>query len=135
MPFLLDTNVLSEPVKPAPNAKLVQWLADHDDEVVVSVLTLGEIVKGIQMMAVGKRRRQMETWLADIEQWATGRLLPVDAAVMREWGAYCAKQSKRGRVLDVMDSLLAATALTHGLTLASRNLVDFPDVPGVNPWQ
>jgi predicted nucleic acid-binding protein len=54
---------------------------------------------------------------------------------MREWGADCAKQSKRGRVLDVMDSLLAATALTHGLTLASRNLVDFPDVPGVNPWQ
>jgi len=135
MPYLLDTNVLSEPVKPSPNPKLLRWLARHDAEVFVSVLTLGEIVKGIQMMPSGKRRQRMEEWLAEIEQWAANRLVPVDAAVMREWGAHAARQSKQGRVLDVMDSLLAATALSHGLTLASRNLADFPDVPAVNPWQ
>jgi predicted nucleic acid-binding protein len=131
---LLDTNVLSEPVKPRPDPKLVRWLARHDADVLISVLTLGEIVKGIQMMPSGKRRQRMEAWLGEIEQWAADRLVPVDAAVMREWGAYCANQSKQGRVLDVMDSLLAATALTHGLTLASRNVADFPDVPSMNPW-
>lgn len=135
MRFLLDTNVLSEPVKPAPNQKLVRWLADNDADALISVLTLGEIVKGIQRLPAGKRRRRMEAWLAEIEQWAADRLVSVDAAVMREWGVYCAQQSKQGRVLDVMDSLLAATALTHGLTIASRNLADFPDVPGLDPWQ
>ena len=135
MPYLIDTNVLSEPAKPAPNAKLLRWLADHDAELLISVLTLGEIVKGIELMSSGKRRRAMERWFEQIEEWATDRVLPVDAEVMRAWGAYYAKQSKRGRALDVMDSLLAATALTHGLTIASRNLTDFPDVPGVNPWE
>jgi predicted nucleic acid-binding protein len=125
---------LSEPVKPRPDPKLVRWLARHDADVLISALTLGEIVKGIQMMPSGKRRQRMETWLAEIEQWAGGRLVPVDAAVTRAWGAYYAEQLKQGRALDVMDSLLAATALTHGLTLASRNLADFPDVPAVNPW-
>ena len=135
MPYLLDTNVISEPSKPAPNPKLVQWLADHDAELLISVLTLGEIVKGIELMSAGKRRRQMEKWFEEIEEWATGRVVPVDAEVMRAWGTYYAKQMKRGRGLDVMDSLLAATALAHGLSIASRNLADFPDVPGVNPWE
>ncbi len=135
MRFLLDTNVVSEPAKPAPSAKLLRWLARHDAGAAVSVLTLGEIVKGIQLMPAGKRRQKMEAWFTDFEQWAADRLLPVDADVMRQWGAYFARQSKQGRVLDVIDSLLAASALTHGLTLATRNLADFPDVPGVNPWE
>ena len=135
MPYLLDTNVLSEPAKPTPNAKLVSWLAEHDADVLISVLTVGEIVKGIELMPSGKRRRQMERWFEEIEDWATGRVVPVDTEVMRVWGLYYAKQLKRGRVLDVMDSLLAATALAHGLTIASRNLTDFPDVPGLNPWE
>src|SRR5262245_61865058 len=130
MRFLLDTNVLSEPIKPSPNQRVVRWLADHDVDAGISVLTLGEIVKGIHLMSAGKRRLRTEAWLADIEQH---RLVPIDAAVMREWGVYYAKQSKQGRVLDVMDSLLAATALAHGLTIASRNIDDFPDVPGLNP--
>ncbi len=100
MRFLLDTNVLSEPIKPVPDAKLVRWLARYDADAAVSVLTLGEIVKGIQMLPTGKRRQKMEAWLADIEQWAAGRLVLVDATVMREWGVYCAKQSKHGRVLE-----------------------------------
>jgi predicted nucleic acid-binding protein len=135
MRFLLDTNVVSEPIKPAPAPKLMRWLTRHDSDVLVSVLTLGEIVKGIHMMPAGKRRQRMEAWLTDVERWATGRLVPVDAGVMREWGAYYARQAKQGHALDVMDSLLAATALTHGLTIASRNLAGFPDVPGVNPWK
>jgi predicted nucleic acid-binding protein len=135
MRFLVDTNVVSESIKPAPSPKLLCWLTDHNDDVFVSVLTLGEIVKGIEMMPAGKRRGRTEKWFDEIEQWAVNRLLQVDAQIMRVWGAYYARQSRQGRVLDVMDSLLAATAITHGLTVASRNLSDFPDVPGVNPWE
>jgi hypothetical protein len=135
MPYLLDTNVVSEPAKPTPSAKLIGWLADHDAEVLISVLTLGEIVKGIELLPSGKRRRQMERWFEEIEEWATDRVVPLDAEVMRLWGKYYAKQLKRGRTLDLMDSLLAAAALAHGLTIVSRNLADFPDVPGVNPGE
>lgn len=134
MPYLLDTNVVSKPAKPTPSAKLFRWLSDHDAEVLISVLTLGEIVKGIELMPLGKRRRKMERWFEEIEDWASARILPVDMEVMRVWGEYYAKQLTRGRALDVMDSLLAATALAHGLTVASRNTSDFPDVPVVNPW-
>ncbi len=135
MNYLLDTNVLSEPAKPSPNIKLIRWLSDHDAHVLVSVLTLGEIVKGIELLPAGKRRVKLEGWFEEIEEWASGRLIHVDAEVMRTWGKYYARHLKRGLALDVMDSLLSATALAHGLTIASRNENDFPDVPVMNPWE
>lgn len=134
MNYLADTNVLCEPIKLRPNAKLVEWLTDNDSQLLVSVLTLGEIPKGIELLPVGKRRREMQAWFERIEAWAEDRLLPIDEEVMRTWGTYYARHLKRGRSLDVIDSLLSATALTHGLTVASRNSADLPDVPLVNPW-
>ena len=134
MNYLVDTNVLCEPTKPVPDAKLVPWLAANDAHLFVSVLTLGEILKGIEIMPAGKRRRQMQAWFERIEDWATDRLLPIDWEVMRVWGAYYGRHLKRGRTLDVMDSLLGATALAHGLTVATRNGADFPELPLVNPW-
>jgi hypothetical protein len=77
----------------------------------------------------------MESWFDELNQWSSGRAIPVDAEVMRVWGKYYATQSRRGHAVDVIDSLLAATALAHELTVATRNLADFPGVPTVNPWQ
>ena len=134
MNYLVDTNVLCEPTKPVPDAKLVRWLEANDAHLFVSVLTLGKILKGIELMPAGKRRRQMQAWFDRIEDWAADRLLAIDWEVMRNWGIYYARHLKRGRTLDVIDSLLGATALTHGLTVATRNGTDFPEVPLVNPW-
>ena len=134
MNYLIDTNVLCEPAKPKPNAKVMDWLTDNDSHLLVSVLTLGEILKGIELLPTGKRRRAMQAWFERIEAWAEDRLLPIDQDVMRTWGTYYARHLKRGRTLDVIDSLLGATALTHGLTVSTRNSGDFPEVPLVNPW-
>ena len=135
MNSLVDTNVLCEPAKPKPNAKVMDWLTDNDSHLLVSVLTLGEILKGIELLPTGKRRREMQAWFERIEAWAEDRLLPIDQDVMRTWGTYYARHLKRGRTLDVIDSLLGATALTHGLTVATRNGGDFLEVPLVNPWE
>ena len=134
MNYLVDTNVLCEPAKPKPNPKVMDWLTDNDSHLLVSVLTLGEILKGIELLPTGKRRRAMQAWFERIEAWAEDRLLPIDQDVMRTWGTYYARHLKRGRTLDVIDSLLGATALTPGLTVATRNGSDFPEVPLVNPW-
>ena len=134
MNYLVDTNVLCEPAKRTPDSKVLDWLANNDSHLLVSVLTLGEILKGIELLPAGKRRREMQAWFERIEAWAKDRLLPIDQDVMRTWGAYYARHLKRGRTLDVIDSLLSATAMTHGLTVATRNGTDFPEVPLVNPW-
>ena len=134
MNYLVDSNVLCEPAKPKPNPKVMDWLTDNDSHLLVSVLTLGEILKGIELLPTGKRRRAMQAWFERIEAWAEDRLLPIDQDVMRTWGTYYARHLKRGRTLDVIDSLLGATALTHGLTVATRNGSDFPEVLLVSPW-
>jgi predicted nucleic acid-binding protein len=100
----------------------------------LSVLTLGEIRKGIEMLAHGKRQLALRTWLdVDLPAFFTGRVLPVDAAVADRWGKIAAGA---GRPLGVVDSLLAATAATHSLQLVTRNVRDFIAIPitTVNPW-
>ena len=135
MPYLLDTNVLSESAKAIPDPAVVEWLADHDAELHVSVLSLGEMLKGIDLMDQGKRRREIEQWYQRIERWAVNRLLAVDSGTMAKWGEFYAKHQLSGRKLGLMDSLLGATALQHGLILVTRNTADFPeDVAVLNPW-
>lgn len=136
MAYLIDTNVLCESSKPQPDSAVVQWLADHDAELAISVLSLGEMLRGIYLMDRGKRREEIERWYRRIERWAAGRILPVDTAVTHTWALFCAKQQRTGRKLPAMDSLIAATAIEHHLTLVTRNLADFPaDLPVFNPWQ
>jgi predicted nucleic acid-binding protein len=129
------TNVLCESSKPQPAASVLQWLADHDAELAISALSLGEMLKGIHLMDRGKRRLKIESWCRRIERWASGRVLPVDSAVIHTWASFYAKHQRAGRKLPAMDSLIAATALQHQLTLVTRNTDDFPhDVPIFNPW-
>ena len=135
MSYLVDANILCESSKAQPETAVLQWLADHDAELHVSVLSLGEMLKGIHLMAAGNRRHQIDRWYQRIERWAAKRLLVVDASVMIAWGCFYAKHQRAGRKLPLMDSLLAATALQHQLTIVTPNTTDFPaDVPVLNPW-
>jgi len=137
--FLLDTNVISEfNRRGQPDPLVLHWLETADPEsLYVSVLTIGEIRLGIELLPPSKRRSDLEQWLEmELPEWFEGRVLPVDQSVAERWGLLRAQGQTRGRPLSVIDALLAATALQHGLTLVSRNVSDF-SVVGldlVNPW-
>ena len=135
MGWLLDTDVLSESSNSRPDEGVMSWLDAHDHEVYLSTISLGEIIKGIELLASGKRRKEIEHWFSRIERWAGPRLLAPTGDVMRAWGRLCARHERKGRRLPVLDSLIAATALAHGLTLVTRNTKDYPaDVPVFDPW-
>jgi predicted nucleic acid-binding protein len=136
MGYLLDTDVLSESSNPNPNEAVMDWLDDHDHEAYLSTISLGEIVKGIELLPIGKRKKEIASWFERLERWSENRLLPPTAQVMREWGSLCARHQRKGRRLPVLDSLIAATALVHGLVLVTRNTSDYPaEVSLINPWK
>lgn len=138
MSFLLDTNVVSEWVKPMPNAGLASWLAEVDeDRTFLSAVTIAELRYGIERLAIGKRRRHLDEWLTnDLLMRFEGRVLPVDAAVADACGRVVARSAKLGRPLAAIDALIAATAQLHQLTLVTRDTCDFAHVLGtvLNPW-
>jgi predicted nucleic acid-binding protein len=135
MAWLLDTDVLSESSNPRPNEQVMAWLDAHDNDLHLSTISLGEMVKGIELLPAGKRKREIGAWFGRLERWAGPRLLAPTDKVMREWGRLCARHERRGRRLPVLDSLIAATALAHDLTLVTRNTGDYPgEVPVLNPW-
>jgi predicted nucleic acid-binding protein len=137
--FLIDTNVLSEYNRPGtPNAGVRRWLETADRlSQHVSVITMAEIKKGIELLAPGKRRSQLEQWLTeDLESWFGGRVIPVDRLVADRWASLVARNVRTGRPLPTIDSLIAATALFHGLTVVTRNSPDFETagISTLNPW-
>lgn len=138
MSFLLDTNVVSEWVKPRPEPRVVAWLADVDeDRVFISVVTLGEIRHGVERLPASRRRTRLDEWLRrDVPLRFEARILPVDAAIADAWGTIVARRERDGRSIGVLDALLAATAEVHGLTLVTRNAADFrTSVSAVfDPW-
>ena len=137
--FLLDTNVLSEFSRAgAPDRRVKDWIRNAPQETLyVSVLTFAEIRRGIALLPTGKRRAQLEEWLAEdlLESFGT-RLLPVTRLIADRWAALSADAQLRGRPLAVADGLIAATAIEHDLTLVTRNVRDFADTGTVilNPW-
>lgn len=135
MGYLLDTDVLSESSNPKPDEAVMSWLDAHDHETYLSTISLGEMVKGIELLAAGKRKKEIAAWFERLDRWSENRLLSPTAKVMREWGHLCARQQRKGRRLPVLDSIIAATALTHDLVLVTRNTADYPsEVPMINPW-
>jgi len=137
--FLLDTNCISEMVRPDAEPGVIEWLEAADEEALyLSVLTIGEIRKGVAMVAHGKRRTRLETWLQlELPSRFEGRILPVEAAVADRWGRLAAQAKVSGKALSIIDGLLAATALHHNLTLVSRNSKDFSGTHAsvLNPWE
>lgn len=138
MSFLLDTNVISEWMKPRPNPGVVAWLADVDeDRTFVSVITLTELRYGIERMAAGNRRKRLDEWLQDeLPLRFEGRILLIDPDVADACGKIVARSEAVGRRMEVMDAFLAATAEVHRLAVVTRNASDFrPVVSNVlNPW-
>ena len=135
MSYLLDTNVLSELRRKTPNAGVVEWFAQRPASTLyLSVLTLGELRKGVEGMADASRRTALLDWLeAELPIFFTGRILPIDVQVADRWGRLVAAA---GRPVPAIDSLLAATAAHHGLSLVTRNVRDFADfgLEVINPW-
>ena len=138
--FLIDTNVLSEYNRlTGPDSGVKRWLeATPRSSQYVSVITLAEIQKGIELLAEGKRRAQLEQWLRQgLEAWFSGRVLSVDREVAGRWASLVAQGVRTGRPLPTVDSLIAATALAHGFTIVTRNVRDFEaaGVATLNPWE
>jgi predicted nucleic acid-binding protein len=134
MPYLVDANVLSEPTKPEPRAKVVDWLAMHERELVVDSIILGEVLMGVLALPIGRKRARLEDWFEMVA--ATIECLPWDAAVSRRWAGLVVGLKRRGQTIPLLDGMIAATALQHGLTLATRNVRHFEKVGVklVNPF-
>ena len=137
--FLLDTNCISEVVRLKPDPRVMAWIEEVEEGLLyLSVLTLGEIRKGLAALPQGKRRSRLETWLeVELQARFSGRILSIDAAVADRWGLIAARAKSTGKGLSTIDGLLAATAIHHNLTIVSRNAGDFTNtqVPVVNPWE
>ena len=136
--FLLDTNGISELVRPRPEPRVTAWIDAIDESLLyLSVLTLGEIRRGIAALREGSRRVALEAWLdSDLVLRFSGRILPIDEPVADRWGRLTAQATTAKIALPVIDGLLAATAAHHNLTLVTCNTrdVQITGVPLFNPW-
>lgn len=137
MNFLLDTNAVSEWVKPRPNPGLIRWMESADeDRVYLSVVSVAELRYGVERMSAGARPNRLEQWLRDeLPRRFEGRILPVNYEVAEAWGRTVSRSEALGRPLSAMDAFLSATAETFNLALVTRNVSDFPLLKAtVNPW-
>jgi predicted nucleic acid-binding protein len=137
--FLLDTNCISELVRAKPEPRVLEWMEAVDETLLyLSVLTLGEIRKGLAGLAQSKRRTLLENWLeVELQPRFSGRIVSIDTAIADRWGLLTAEAKRNGKPLSIIDGLLAATALQHNLTVVSRNTSDFANthVPVLDPWE
>ena len=138
MSFLLDTCVLSELVKPCPDGRVVNWIECHDEHLLyLSVLTIGELHKGIAKLPSGARQERLRGWVGrDLMARFDGRILDVTVDVAARWGAILGEAEQSGQPVPVIDALIAASALVAGCAVVTRNIGDLArtGVKVVNPW-
>jgi len=134
MTYLVDANILSEPTKHRPDAKVVAWLSANERDFVVDSVILGEIAVGILVLPRGRKRAQLERWFEAVADLID--CLAWDASISRRWAQLVADLRKNGQTLPVLDSMIAATALAHRLTVATHNVRDFQKagVPVLDPF-
>jgi len=135
--YLVDTNIFSEPAKAKPDAEVVSWLREHEAELYVSSITIGEIRRGIERLPDGKRKTQLRPWLTALCDCMRGRILSFNTSTAHVWGQLKAGWDRAGVVVPSLDSQLAATAQRHGLTVVTRNVTDFErtGVKVLNPFE
>ncbi|HEV7372094.1 type II toxin-antitoxin system VapC family toxin [Arenibaculum sp.] len=139
MNYLLDTNVVSELIRPEPDPNVTAWIsATDEDRLHLSVLTFAEIRHGIERLPEGSRRERLTLWMeTDLTERFAGRVLELDRAAAEAWGVMMARAAAGGMRLPAMDTLFAATAERHGMVLATRNIRDFrgAGIELLDPWQ
>ncbi|MBI2889687.1 MAG: type II toxin-antitoxin system VapC family toxin [Nitrospirae bacterium] len=139
MRYLVDTSAISELIRPRPEPKVVRWIDERDEaSLFLSVLTLGELHKGIARLADGKRKARLRDWVDDdLGRRFYARILPVDAETAVAWGRMQGEAAARGEPLPAVDSLIAATAVVHHLTVVTRNVRDIARCGAevLNPWE
>jgi hypothetical protein len=138
MKYLLDTCVISELTRKQPSKAVLDWMSAQDEEsCFLSSLTIGELKKGIERLPSSHKKTTLQAWLdQDLRKRFAGRILSIDIEASEQWGLTCAQTEKRGLSLPVVDGLIAATALAHGLIVVTRNTSDMEPsgVPLLNPW-
>ena len=138
MSYLLDTNVVSEAMRPRPDHRLLDWLrAVPEDETYISVVTLAELRSGVAALDQGIRKQKLTDWLDDdLLPRLDGRIIDIDPRIAECWGDIVGTARRSGRHVQVMDAFLAATAKACSLVLATRNMRDFLDIgiQAENPW-
>jgi len=125
MSYLVDTNVVSELAKPLPAGEVLTWFREHESDLYVSSITLGEIRKGLELLPSGKRRSGLESWFHSVCERLEGRILSFNTSTAHVWGQLVAKLEKKGVLIPTLDSQIAATAKRHSLTIVTRNEADF----------
>jgi toxin FitB len=139
MKYLIDTMVLSEPTKRKQDDNVIHWFSLHRHECAISILTLGEVERGITKMKDSNRKSRLITWFTAMAEGMekAGRILPVDRTLMSFWGpVYSREERLTKRKPPFVDTILAATAELHGLTMVTRNEKDFPKALAlINPWK
>ncbi len=139
MKYLLDTCVISELVKTKPNKKVVSWITKNDEvNFYLSSLTFGELYKGISKLPVSKRRKKLSQWIEhDLKERFTGKIFDIDLLVAKTWGEVQGASEAAGTPMSAIDGLIAATALTHDLTVVTRNVTDMQQSGAtlLNPWK
>jgi predicted nucleic acid-binding protein len=135
MTYLIDANVLSEATKPAPSSKVIDWLRDNERNLVVDSIILGELCIGILALPRGRKRVRLERWFEEVVE--TIDCLPWDATIARRWALLVVNLNRKGEPLPLLDGMIAATALQHDLTIATRNTRDFrkAGVKVLNPFE
>lgn len=139
MKYLLDTCVISELVTPHPNENVLKWLREREEnDLFLSVLTIGEIQKGISRLPDSKKKKSLVKWVEDdLKKRFSGRVLDVTEDIAIQWGKILGESEKKGKKIPVIDCLIAASAIEENLTVVTRNIKDMEDTGArlLNPWE
>lgn len=135
MKFIADANLLSEPTKPDPSPQVLEWLRRNEEQLAVTPIILGELEYGILLLPTSKRKKQLEVWFEKIR--STAHCLDFDSKAASSWARLLAHLKSQGHAMPIKDSLIAASAIAHNLTVATRNTRDFKNakVPLINPFE
>ena len=139
MKYLLDTCVISEIIRPKPSPKVTKWIkSEEENNFYISVLTIGELHKGIEKLAESKRKEELHNWVEnDLKERFWNKIIEIDIQVAMMWGKIQGMTERNGRTMPAIDSLIAATGITHHMTVVTRNTSDMTEsgVALLNPWE
>jgi predicted nucleic acid-binding protein len=133
--YLLDTNTVSELMKTAPQESALNWTVSNQETCFLSVITIGEIERGIELLPAGRKRQRLRIAFAELIEAMEDRTLAFDRAVARQWANLTGTWQRKGKTLPVLDSMIEATAIRWSLTIVTPNTIDFVEARTLDPWK